>query len=118
MSELRKLTERILEFRDQRDWSQFHNPKDLAIALSVEASEVLELFRFKSVEEARLEGLPDELADVLYFVLLLAHETGVDLVRALDQKMARNEEKYPVSLSRGRNLKYTELGEGLSNSHE
>lgn len=118
MSELQALTERILAFRDARDWKQFHNPKDLAIALSVEAAEVLELFRFKEPSEARLEKLPDELADVFYFVLLLAHEAGVDLSSALTAKMGRNEEKYPVALSRGSNLKYDELFEGLSNSHE
>ncbi len=109
MNELAALTERILAFRDARDWKQFHNPKDLAIALSVEASEVLELFRFKTPEEARLANLPDELADVLYFVLLLAHEARIDLPAALAAKMAQNEAKYPVSLSKGRNLKYTEL---------
>lgn len=109
MTDLEALTERILAFRDARDWKQFHNPKDLAIALSVEAAEVLELFRFKTPEEARLATLPDELADVLYFVLLLAHEAEVDLMEALAEKMAKNEAKYPVALSRGKNLKYSEL---------
>lgn len=111
MNELEALTQRILAFRDARDWKQFHNPKDLAIALSVEAAEVLELFRFKTPEEARLTHLPDELADVLYFVLLLAHEADIDLVGALATKMEQNEAKYPVALSRGKNLKYSELQE-------
>ncbi|MEW6282287.1 MAG: nucleotide pyrophosphohydrolase [Candidatus Eremiobacterota bacterium] len=109
MSELAELTERILEFRDRRDWKVFHNPKDLALALSVEAAELLELFRFKSAEEVAPGPLRHELADVLYFVLLLAHEAGIDLREAVLEKLRLNEERYPVELSRGRNLKYTEL---------
>lgn len=106
----------VLSFRDARDWAQFHNPKDLALALSIEASEVLELFRFKTDEEIRAQieagDLPDlghELADVLYWVLLLSHETGVDLAAALEEKLAISGHRYPVELAKGRKVKYTEL---------
>ncbi|CAN0385180.1 unnamed protein product, partial [Phaeothamnion confervicola] len=116
LTQLAALTELIVKFRDERDWKQFHHPKDLGVALSIEASEVLELFRFKSNEEiqARLAQGPwpdlgHELADILYFVLLLAHDTGVDLESALVEKLKISGEKYPVELSRGNNAKYTEL---------
>lgn len=109
----------VLSFRDARDWAQFHNPKDLALAMSIEASEVLELFRFKTDEEIRQqidEGqLPDlahELADVLYWVLLLSHEAGVDLASALEEKLAISGHRYPVDLAKGRKVKYTELHAG------
>ena len=105
-----------MEFRDDRDWKQFHHPKDLGLALSIEVSEVLELFRFKSDEEiqqrlARGEWteLAHELGDVFYFLLLLAHDTGIDLESALKNKMQISAGRYPVELARGNNAKYTEL---------
>lgn len=109
------LLEQILAFRRERDWEQFHTPKDLAIALNLEASEVLEHFVWKSkeemeryVKEKRVE-IGDELADVLYWVLLLAHDMDIDLVEAFGRKMEKNEKKYPVSKAKGKHLKYTEL---------
>ncbi|MGI5843804.1 MAG: nucleotide pyrophosphohydrolase [Candidatus Xenobium sp.] len=110
------LREEVLAFRDARDWAQFHQPKDLALALSIEAAEVLELFRFKSDAEVRAQvekrdvtDLGHELADVLYWVLLLSHETGIDLAQAMEEKLAFNARRYPVELSRGRKEKYTIL---------
>lgn len=113
--ELTQLTEAVRHFRDQRDWQQFHHPKDLALALSIEVAEVLELFRFKSPEQIDREmeklrpRLGEELADCLFFVLLLAADCGIDLTQALPAKLEQNARKYPVELSRGKNLKYDQL---------
>ena len=117
---LETLTERVLAFRDARDWKQFHHPKDLSMVLTIEASEVMDLFRFKDNEQIaeELDGLrhplSHELADVLNLLLLLAHETGVDLEEALLTKLEILEERYPVALARGRNQKYTELDDAPS----
>lgn len=114
-NEIEKLTERIITFRDARDWKQFHNPKDLALSLVLEASEVLEHFQWKNskeVEEHVLknnEQIGDELADVLYWVLLMGHDLDINVLQALDRKMKKNEEKYPVEKARGKHNKYTEL---------
>lgn len=112
---LSDLAERIIEFRDARDWKQFHNPKDVALSMVLEAGEVMEHFQWKSPEEIRThvathrDEIGDELVDVLYWVLLLAHDLGVDLPEAFDRKMAKNEQKYPIALATGRHAKYTEL---------
>lgn len=113
---IRALMQKVLEFRDERDWQQFHHPKDLAMALAIEAGELMEPFRFKGPEQITQElaagSLPEvahEMADVLYFLLLFAHELDIDLTRALESKLALNAQKYPVERSRGRNLKYTQL---------
>jgi NTP pyrophosphatase (non-canonical NTP hydrolase) len=105
----------VEDFRDERDWKQFHHPKDLAMALSIEAAEVLELFRFQSPQEIDQKmpqlrsKLGEELADCLFFVLLMARDCQIDLAEAVRLKLEQNARKYPVELSRGRNLKYTEL---------
>lgn len=115
MSQLTDLTARIVAFRDERDWAQFHNAKDLALSLSLEAAEVLELYQWKTgpaidaVATERRQDLADELADVLYYTLLMAHDQGVDLEAALLEKLQRNAEKYPVDKARGSSKKYTEL---------
>jgi NTP pyrophosphatase (non-canonical NTP hydrolase) len=112
---MKSLTEHILAFRDERDWKQFHNPKDLALSLSLEAAEVLEVFQWKSGAEVdavchdRKADLSDELADVLYYTLLMAHDLGIDLESALLAKLAKNAEKYPIEKARGSSKKYTEL---------
>jgi NTP pyrophosphatase (non-canonical NTP hydrolase) len=116
MTELQRFTEKILEFREARDWKQFHHPKDLALALAIEAAEVLEVFRFKSPEQIDAErpqwkqALGEELADCLYFILLLAHDADIDLPQAMEAKLQKNAARYPVELSRGNNLKYDRLG--------
>jgi dCTP diphosphatase len=115
VSELKALTSKIVAFRDARDWAQFHNPKDLALSLTLEATEVLELFQWQEgaaigeVARTRKKDIAHELADVLYWTLLMANELGIDLVSALDEKLAINEKKYPAAKARGSNKKYTEL---------
>ena len=114
VNELEKLTEMVLKFRDERDWKQFHTPKDLAMDISVEAGELLEHFLWKDrravkkiVKEKKKE-IGDELADVLHGVILLSEELKIDLVKVFHQKMKDNAKKYPVEKVKGRNKKYTE----------
>ncbi len=115
MSEIKKLTDLVVAFRDARDWKQFHNPKDLSISLSLEASEVLEHFQWKNKDEiheyvkTHRDKIGDELADVLYWVLLLSHETGIDLIAAFERKMKENDEKYPIDKAKGQHTKYSQL---------
>lgn len=115
MSELKTLQQKIAQFVADRDWGQFHNPKDLAISLSLEASEVLEHFQWKSEQEMReyvkthKHEVADELADVLYWVLLMASNLDIDVIAASERKLAKNAEKYPVAKSKGNHKKYTEL---------
>lgn len=104
-------------FCEERDWDQFHDPKDLAIGMVTEASELLQLFRFKTSDQCRAMvsdpdrsmDVRDELADVLYFILRFADMNGIDLSTELRRKVAIDAEKYPVERSRGSNLKYDEL---------
>jgi len=103
------LTRRLIEFRDARDWARFHNPKDLAIGLSVEAAELVEVFLWRPPEEADRARVQEELADVLVFVLLLAEKYGLDLERIVLDKIAVNEAKYPVEKARGTAEKYDRL---------
>ena len=111
---LAELTALVLKFRDERDWKQFHNPKDMAIALAVEAAELLELVQWRSGEALaerladRREDLSDELADVLFWVLEIAHESGIDLAAAFRAKMAKNAAKYPAEKVKGSPKKYNE----------
>lgn len=104
------------EFCDERDWSQFHNPKDLAIGISTEAGELLDLFRFKSEEQIKnimngkkREQVNDELADILYFVLRFAQMNDIDLATELKRKVEKNGLKYPVEKAKGCNEKYKDL---------
>ena len=96
-------------FTDERDWDQFHNPKDLAIALSIEASELLEAFLWKSPEEAKLETVKDELADVILYSLMMADKYNLDIPTIVREKMAKNALKYPVEKANGVATKYNEL---------
>jgi dCTP diphosphatase len=115
MSDLERLTAAVLRFRDERDWKQFHNPKDLALSLVLEAGELLEIFQWKDAQgvaqaaQARRDDLADELADVLAYTLLLASELGIDLAAALPAKLEKNARKYPVDKAKGSSSKYTEL---------
>src|SRR5699024_2564648 len=109
MSEFKELTDEIIHFRDERDWKQFHNSKDLAIALSVEASELLERFLWKDAEEVDKKGIEEELADVLTYALLLAHEEDLDIKKIIREKLSENNKKYPVGKSKGTAKKYDEL---------
>ncbi|WP_226596950.1 nucleotide pyrophosphohydrolase [Marinobacter nauticus] len=100
---------RLRQFRDDRDWKQFHNPKDLSLALSIEASELLELFLWKSPEQADVSKVKEELADVIAYALLLADSYDLDVEQIVLDKIALNEKKYPVNKARGTAKKYTEL---------
>ncbi len=112
---LAQLRQKVIAFRDARDWKKFHNPKDLAIALSVECAEFLELCRFKENGEiaAEVQGgerqYAYELADIFSYLLTLADALEIDLAQALLEKMAINEEHYPVEQAKGRKVKYTQL---------
>lgn len=99
----------LLKFRNERDWEQFHNPKDLALALNVEAGELLELFLWKKHEDADVSKIREELADVFSFAFLLADKYGLDVTEIILEKIAKNAEKYPVSKAKGTAKKYTEL---------
>jgi NTP pyrophosphatase (non-canonical NTP hydrolase) len=116
-SDLNELSQLVKSFCDDRDWDQFHSPKDVAIGLVTESAELLDLFRFKSeVEVTALltdppsrEKVSDELADVFYWVLRFSQMQGFDLGDCLRGKMKKNSAKYPVEKSRGNNMKYTEF---------
>ena len=112
---LEDLTRRIVEFRDERDWKQFHSPKNLASSIVIEAAELLELFQWSDdmtmahdVRERRSE-IEEEIADVLIYALLLAHDTGINPAAAVERKLAANAAKYPADKARGSRAKYTEL---------
>ena len=109
MTDLEQLIEKLIQFRDARDWEQFHNPKDLALALNVEAGELLELFLWKKPEEADKEKVKEELADILSFALLLAHKYNLDVKQMVLDKIASNDKKYPVEKAKGNAKKYDEL---------
>ena len=102
----------VLKFRDDRNWKQFHNPKDLAISVSLEASELLEVFQWSADDlfcENKKEKIEEELADVLNYCILLADACKLDLDEIIQKKVKRNSEKYPVELAFGNKAKYTEL---------
>ncbi|MFH0936891.1 MAG: nucleotide pyrophosphohydrolase [Candidatus Daviesbacteria bacterium] len=112
---MKDLQNKIIEFRNQRDWKQFHNPKDISISLVLEATEVMEHFQWKNKEEMELyikdhkEEIGDELADVLYWILLLSHDLNINVLDALKGKIKKNADKYPVEKAKGIHKKYTEL---------
>ncbi|EDY83146.1 hypothetical protein VDG1235_2770 [Verrucomicrobiia bacterium DG1235] len=114
-SSLSQLTEKLIAFRDARDWKQFHNPKDLATALSIEASELQEIFLWKNPKEVaaivskKQTHIKEEVADIASFLLLLCHELEIDLVEAVSAKIEKNAAKYPVDKAKGTHAKYNEL---------
>lgn len=111
------LKKSVKAFCEARDWDQYHNAKDLAIGVSTEAGELLDLFRFKSPEEVEAmfrdarerEDIEDELSDVLFFLLRLGQKYDIDLAKALERKLEKNAVKYPVEKTRGSNKKYNEF---------
>lgn len=109
MNDIQQLTEILRKFRDERDWAQFHNAKDLAMALNIEAAELLEVFLWKAPEQADIDSVKEELADVIAFALLLADKYDLDVKQIVLEKMAKNALKYPVEKSKGSAKKYTEL---------
>ncbi|WMJ08661.1 nucleotide pyrophosphohydrolase [Nitrosomonas sp. sh817] len=109
MNDIQQLTEILRRFRDERDWAQFHNAKDLAMALNIEAAELLEVFLWKAPEQADVDSVKEELADVITFALLLADKYELDVKQIVLEKMEKNARKYPVEKSKGSAKKYTEL---------
>lgn len=104
-----ELLSKITAFRDERDWKQFHNSKDLAIALNIETSELLELFLWKDNEDVRIDKLKEELADVFMYALLLAEKHNLDVAEIIENKLEVNKQKYPVEKAKGSAKKYNEL---------
>ena len=109
MNDIKEITEILLKFRNERDWAQFHNAKDLALALNIEAGELLEAFLWKSSEQADVGKVKEELADVFAFAFLLAEKYDLDVKQIVLEKMEQNAQKYPVEKARGIAKKYTEL---------
>ena len=115
MKDLKQITKKLIEFWEVRDWQQFHNPKDLAISLSLEASEVLEHFQWKSEKEieeyikTNKYQIGEELADVFNWILLMCHDLNIDITQESIKKIQKNAIKYPVDKARGKSVKYNKL---------
>ncbi|KUK49723.1 MAG: nucleotide pyrophosphohydrolase [Erysipelotrichia bacterium] len=115
MDKVDKIIKKIIDFRRARDWEQFHNPKDISLSLVLEAGEVMEHFQWKNKEEVEeyvktnKEEIGDELADVLYWIILMGYDLDIDIFDALDKKIKKNEEKYPVEKAKGKHTKYNKL---------
>jgi dCTP diphosphatase len=115
MKNLKYLVNRIVAFRDARDWKQFQNPKDMSLSLVLEAAEVMEHFQWKNEKEMEeylktdKEHVAEELADVLYWVLLISHDLEIDILEIANRKMDKNEAKYPVEKAKGNHTKYDKL---------
>jgi dCTP diphosphatase len=115
MRDINKILRRIKKFRDERDWMQFHNPKDLAAAISIEAAELLQLFLWKKPAEIadctreKRQQIGEEIADIAIYLLELADNLQIDLVRAIEGKLRVNAKRYPAVKAKGKALKYTEL---------
>lgn len=115
MQSINDVINKIVAFRNAREWKQFHNPKDVALSLVLEATEVMEHFQWKSGEEIEKyikmnkREIGEELADVLYWVLLMSHDLKIDILDALSKKMVKNEIKYPIDKAKGKHTKYNKL---------
>lgn len=109
MKETDEIIEKLIKFRNERDWEQFHNPKDLALAISIESAELLELFLWKKADEVNAEKVKEELADIFSFAFLLAEKYGFDVKEIVLDKIKTNGEKYPVDKAKGTSKKYDEL---------
>ncbi len=112
MSDIREITQALIKFRDERNWKQFHNPKDLSLAVSIEAAELNELFLWKGKDE--LDGVDrqkvqDEMADILSFIFLLAENYNIDIKKAVLEKIEKNSKKYPVEKAKDNSSKYDQL---------
>lgn len=116
MADIKNLQKKVIAFRDARDWKQFHNQKDMALSLLLEAAEVLEHFQWQATKndidvyvKKHKKEIGEELADVLYWVLTMSHDLDIDLKQAFEQKMQKNAKKYPVKKSKSRYAKYNKL---------
>lgn len=108
-SDIEEIRQKIVRFTEERDWDQFHNGKDLALALSIEASELNELYLWKRPEDVDVDKVKEELADVFNYAFLIADKYNLDIKKIILDKLARNAEKYPVEKSKGNARKYNEL---------
>ncbi len=115
MGEIKEITKKIRKFRDERDWMQFHDPKNMAVSIILEASELLEHFQWKTGEEVERyidqhkAEIKDEIADVAVYIFELADNLGIDLIGAMEEKLKKNEMKYPVEKAKGKHTKYNKL---------
>ena len=109
MKETEEIIKALLKFRNERDWEQFHNPKDLALAISIESAELLELFLWKKADDANADKVKEELADIFSFAFLLAEKYGFDVKDIILDKIKTNGDKYPIEKSKGTSKKYHEL---------
>lgn len=109
MSDIEELKMAIVKFTQERDWDQFHNGKDLALALFIETAELNEAFLWKDPKDVKIEKVKEELADIFNYAILIADKYDLDIKRIVLEKLRRNEEKYPVSKANGNAKKYTEL---------
>jgi dCTP diphosphatase len=115
MSEINQITEKIKRFRDERDWMQFHDSKNMAVSIILEASELLEHFQWKTIEEVEKytrqnhTEIKDEIADIALYLFELADNLGISLIEAMEQKLKKNEMKYPVEKAKGKHTKYDRL---------
>ena len=109
MTDIEEILQRLIEFTNERDWEQFHNAKDLSLAISIEAGELLELFLWKNPEEADKRKVEKELADIFAFAFLLANKYGLDVKKIVLEKIEENGKKYPAEKAKGTAKKYNEL---------
>lgn len=115
VDDIKKIQDKLIKFRKDRDWEQFHKPKDLAVSLALEASEVLEHFQWKNDVEVKSyiktnkEEISEELADVFNWVLLLSRDLDIDIMKAAEKKIEKNSKKYPAEKAKGRHTKYSNL---------
>lgn len=112
---LEEIVKEVIKFRDDRKWKKFHNPKNLAISISIEANELLEHFQWKDLEESKKyaennkDDISLEIADIVVYLLYLCHDLNIDLVYSINKKLKENNSKYPISKSKGKSLKYNQL---------
>jgi NTP pyrophosphatase (non-canonical NTP hydrolase) len=115
MSEIKGITKEIIKFRDERDWMQFHDPKNMAVSIILEASELLEHFQWKTIEEVEKyvkqnkAQIQDEIADIALYLFELADNLGINLKSAMEGKLKKNELKYPIEKAKGKHTKYDKL---------
>jgi len=109
MDSIDEIRAKLLAFRDDRDWAQFHNPKDLALAINIEAGELLELYLWKDADQANPERVKEELADIFSFAFLMADKYDLDIKEIIFDKIKSNNKKYPIEKAKGTAKKYNEL---------
>ena len=115
MREIKAIIGKIKQFRDERDWMQFHDPKNMAVSIIIEASELLEHFQWKSKNEVKdyiktnKQEVSDEIADIALYLFELADNLGIDLIQAMEKKLGKNRKKYPIAKAKGKHTKYNKL---------